>query len=189
MPNPTAGDSDESIESYMERLMQRVRGDAEPAQTALSQSGITQTAMKPKTSSFAAPRAEDVGSTMVAAVMPDGSPMSESAPAEVAPRRPAPDFTANLSAMRELANSAANAAIDLHVRNKDRTHANRKLLGACFALGGSVVLSFVSWEAGSLPGMAGAVTGCSIAAYWMLGAAQGFIRLKSGKPQVETDAK
>jgi hypothetical protein len=150
---------------------------------------MSQTATKPRTSSFAAPRAEDIGSTMVAAIMPDGSPIGELAPAEVAPRRPAPDFTANLSAMRELANSAANAAIDQHVRNKNRSRANRKLLGACLALGGSIVLSVVSWEAGSLPGMAGAVAGCSIAAYWMLGAAQGFIRLKIGKPQVETDAK
>jgi hypothetical protein len=170
-------------------MLLRDRGVVEPKQTTLSQSGITQTATKPKTSSLAASRAEDVGSTMVAANMPDGSSVSDSAPAEVAPRRPAPDLTANLSAMRELANSAANAAINQHVRQKNRSRANRKLLGACLALGGSVVLAFVSWQAASLPGMAGAVAGCSIAAYWMLGAAQGFIRLKGSKQEVEKDSK
>jgi hypothetical protein len=184
---PASGDSEESIESYMERLMQRVRGDEGPAPTSMSQTGVTQTASKPITSSFAAPPAEDVGSTMVAAFMPEGSAGNEPTPAEVAPRRPSPDLTANLSAMRELANSAANAAINLHGRNKDRSRANRKLLGACLTLSASVVLSYFSWEAGSMPGMAGAVAGCSIAAYWMLGAAQGFIRLKSGNQPVKVN--
>jgi chromosome segregation ATPase len=189
----TAGDEEESIESYMERLMQRVRGDSEPAptgvtqtrasQTGFSQTGVSKTASKPLTSSFAAPPAEDVGSTMVAAIMPDGSAEGEPASAEIAPRRVVHDLTANLSAMRELANSAANAAINQHARNKSSQRAQRKLLGSCLTLGASAVLAYFSWESESTPGMAGATSGVAIAMYWMLGAARGFIGLKIKKSQ------
>jgi hypothetical protein len=198
MQKQGGGDDEESIESYMERLMQRVRGDSESAptsvtQTGVAQTGVTQTRMsqslvKPMTASVSPPTAEDVGSTMVAAMMPEDSAESEPASAEAMPRRPAPDLMANLSAMREVANSVAHAAINQHARGKNRKRANRKLFGACLALGGSLVLSYFSWGASSMPGMAGAAAGCTIAMYWMFGAARGFIRLKSGKP-LESDTK
>jgi hypothetical protein len=194
-PKQPGGDEEESIESYMERLMQRVRGDADPAptgamptrasQTSVSQTGVSKTATKLTTSSFAAPPAEDIGSTMVSAIMPEGGAESESAPANVAPRRPAPDLTANLSAMRELANSAANAAINQYARSKTSQRAQRRLLGAGLTLAASTVLAYFSWQSGSREGLGGAATGVVMAAYWMLGAARGFIGLKTAIPTPE----
>jgi hypothetical protein len=158
--------------------MKRVRGDVAPAEPA-----VTKTTSKPSTSVSvsAIPPEENIGSTMVAPIVPQSPSDADSLAGEVAPRRPVPDAVTNLSAMREVANSAALAAINQHVRTKASKGAQRKLLGACLTLAGSAALAHFSWEVGSTPGVAGAAAGCTIAAYWLLGAALGFIRLKRAK--------
>jgi hypothetical protein len=86
--------------------------------------------------------------------------------AEYCPRRTAPELTTNMSAMRELANTAARSAIDRHVRQHTGKQAAGKLVGACLTVLASGVVGYWAARAHSLPaGVAAAIGGC-VGVHW-----------------------
>jgi hypothetical protein len=147
-----ATDEEESIESYMERLMQRVRGDASPTPTSANRA-------EP-----AAPKPPVQESTKVA---PPASPSPAPPPVESGefmPRSTAPELGSNLSAMRELANNAARTAIDHHLRRYNHRQVTGKLLGAGFCLAAGGFLGYCAWRQPSLITAAGAALSAALAA-------------------------
>lgn len=147
-----SGDGDEeSIESYMERLMKRVRGDAPGAPSD----------SKPLTGSRPTP-------PPVVAPPPTIEDTANSEPAEYSPRRMAPELNENLTAMRELANTAARSAIDRHVRQSTVRKAYGKLVGACSTVTASLVLGYWAWHVQSFPASVAGGIGGAVGGYWTL---------------------
>jgi len=156
MQAATASDDEESIESYMDRLMKRVRGDAGGQSGWKSSAVLATPASQPAPEPAAAPEA-------VEAVI-------EAQPTEFSPRRTAPELTTDLSAMRDLANSAARTAIDQHVRQHTSRRAKGRLLGACLTVSFSAVLAIWAWRIHSFQAAIGAGVGGAIGIYWTLAA-------------------
>jgi hypothetical protein len=85
---------------------------------------------------------------------------------ERCPRRPVPELATNISAMRELANTAARSAIDRHVRQHTGKQAAGKLLGAGLTIVASGLLGYWAVRAASLPAGVAAVIGGCAGCYW-----------------------
>jgi hypothetical protein len=156
---------DESIECYMDRLLKRVRS-ASPAATATAPPAALrfETAAPPAQAPANAQPADD----------------------EVyVPRTTAPELPANLSAMRELANTAARTAIDQHVRKHTGRQAAGRLVAAGLTISTSVLLSYWAWRAHSLQAGVAAGIGGSVGMYWTFAALRrlfGAMRLSRPRP-------
>lgn len=178
MPSASVSDDEESIESYMDRLMKRVRGDGGAGQSSW------------KASSSLAPPASAPTPEPVAAPEPTPA-ISDSQPAEYSPRRTAPELSTNLSAMRDLANSAARTAIDQHIRQHTSRRATKRLFGAFVIVGLSVAMAYWAWRIHSFQAGLGAGLGCAIGSYWTMMALRrlsGLKRLDRETVQIETQA-
>ena len=68
--------------------------------------------------------------------------------------------------MRELANTAARSAIDLHVRQRTVRKAIGKLVGACATVTASFVVGYWAFRVPSLPAMVAAGIGGCVGCYW-----------------------
>jgi hypothetical protein len=119
--SPAAGHADEeSIDDYMTRLMARVRGADDVAETPRGQ---TQSA-QPR------PAASDQTSESSQGGPVNARPIfgARHEPVEMAPRKVAPERHVNLLAMRELANLSAQHAITRHARRQMVVSTRSKLL-------------------------------------------------------------
>lgn len=119
-----AEEGDESIESYMERLLNRVRGEAGTAPASdsgkITNPRMTQVPQEPE---------QNVRMTTTTADFVDHS--------EYVPRSQAPEQVHQLSALRELANTAARSAIEHHAKKNQRlTSANTNVAAMGLAAGG-----------------------------------------------------
>lgn len=149
-PATPAAEEDESIEAYMARLLQRVRGE-----TAAS------TVQPPKEEPMAPPPSP----------APPASPVDPTAkltPQEYVPRSAAPESHTHLSTLREVANVAARLAVDRHVRKQTGKKAASKLLGGLLTSSGGVAAAYWAWRAGSLPGLVGAGIGGLTGVVWVV---------------------
>ncbi|QDV71397.1 hypothetical protein Poly24_51330 [Rosistilla carotiformis] len=120
-------DEEDSIEAYMNRLLNRMHGkndEPEPAAPSRPEPTAAPVVSQPTVESL-------VEATVVEEAKQDV--MHES---EYVPRSAAPEHTANLTAMRELANSSARQAIAKSVRNRQRSQSMLKLfLSGAFIMG------------------------------------------------------
>jgi hypothetical protein len=168
------GQDEESIETYMERLMQRVRGDStsqpKPPLVPVLQKQIEE----------------------LAAAAPVESRPSEEQPVkpeEYLPRSQAPEQSANLAAMREVANTAARTAIEQHHQKSGNKQVAFRLLGAGVLLLVSALLGYWAWQMSSITAAVGAGIGLLTGSLWAL---RGFVRmlstLKLSRPQPAADA-
>jgi hypothetical protein len=122
--NPPASEqseADDSIESYMSRLMARLKtSDGEEPRKTNSRAEARNTRATP------------------AAVPPPQPAPTEAKPltclTELAPRSQAPELNANLAAMRELANSAARGAIESHQQRSGKQRVNLRTINTLMAL-------------------------------------------------------
>jgi hypothetical protein len=174
-PAQAHGDDEESIESYMDRLMKRVRGDSTPLASKLNP--IAKPAEEATPQSVATP----------AATTEEPTEEAEEA-GEYSPRRTAPEIS-NMTAMRELANSAARSAIDKHVRKHTGKQVTGKLFGACLTVGTSLMLAYWAWKAQSLPAAVAAAIGSCIGLYWTFAAVRRLFNLmRLNRPQEDQPA-
>jgi hypothetical protein len=137
-PHSSDGE-DDSIELYMSRLLERIRGEQPaPRAPAVSPSQPPTPAPAPAALAGPAPRAD---SQALAAELPRlaappaspiGIPLATHSPAT--PRKP-PEQTTDLAAMRELANTSTRAAIQTsHVRNRTQDLTARLMMVASVLL-------------------------------------------------------
>jgi hypothetical protein len=146
-------DEEESIESYMERLMKRVRGDAPPGPVV--RDPVVETPPPP---------------AVAVEPVPEAKQPAEEESDNYCPRRTAPELVTNLSAMRELANTAARSAIDRHVRQHTGKQAAGKLVGAGLTIAASGLVGYWALRANSLPACVAAFIGGCAGCYWTLAA-------------------
>lgn len=167
--DPVESPDEESIEKYMERLMQRVRGDS----TSAPRPAVMPVLQKQLEEPPAAGPAENLPA--------EQDPVK---PEEYLPRSPAPEQSANLAAMRELANTAARTAIEKHHQKSGNKQVAFKLLGAGVLLLGSALLAYWAWQMSSVTAAVGAAIGLLTGTLWAL---RGFIRflnaIKLSRPQ------
>ncbi len=163
-----SGSDEESIESYMERLMQRVRGDEGEQNVAGA------TPISPIAANSYAANGESGSAQPVAG---QDQPIAAE-PGEFTPRRAAPEVIADMSAMRDIANSAARSAIDRHVRKHTGQQATGRLFGACLTVALSAGLGYWAWKTGSLQAAAGAIIGGGLGLHWLLSAARRLFKLR-----------
>jgi hypothetical protein len=162
---------DESIDKYMDRLLKRVRGET------VSDAGSWK--LQP-----------------VAPAAPAESPPLAPAPVlvegvlepagEYLPRTAAPEQSLGLSAMRDLANTAARDAIDIHIRKHTGRQAVSRLVTAALIITASVILGYWAWRVRSLSAGIGAGVGGIAGVLWTLAALQriaNVIRLNRARPQ------
>ena len=154
-----ANQDDESIESYMERLLQRVRGDAGDAPKPAAP------APAPAYQASQPAPAEESHSEPAAAVS-DKPPAALVNPEEFVPRSQAPEMTSDLAAMRELANSAARSAIAKHQRKTTGKHVTGRLVGIGVVLAASGALAYWAWSIPSITAAVGASVGFTASLYW-----------------------
>lgn len=126
-------EGDESIESYMERLLNRVRGEAGTAPA--SDSGkIT----NPRMTKVNPEPEQNIRMTTTTADLVDHS--------EYIPRSQAPEQVHQLSALRELANTAARSAIEQHAKkNQRQTSANTNVAALGLAAGGVTLVAVAAY--------------------------------------------
>jgi hypothetical protein len=162
---PAGGDEEpeESVEDYMARLMQRLRGgdtaSPAPAASAVSVPTSEEAAVAHVLDTDAeTPPASDV----VEPPAPVAPPIQ---PCEYKPRNQAPERGAGLDALRDLANSSARSAISTH---KVKTHgkaAMGRAIAAGLALLGAV--AFVCWQGyDGVVGLAGTGIALVLAMIW-----------------------
>jgi hypothetical protein len=171
--NRDHGDEDQSVEQYMAKLLHRMRG-GKPADAVI--------AAEPKRSRRKSDPVYNAGSLKTESPKVDpahrAAPSDRNAdssqvidtrgvPVEMV-RRPKPPQTTDLAAMRELANTQARIAIDIHGRKRllKKTLGSLAAALACF-LGTVLALNFVSSE--HHPLRTGAIVGVVAGIYWMLG--------------------
>ncbi|MGE3777139.1 MAG: hypothetical protein AB7F89_08150, partial [Pirellulaceae bacterium] len=148
---PAQGD-DDSIEAYMERLLDRMRGGA-PA---------------PATVPVAAPSdRKPISEIELAVEKPTSSASQPLAPDEYVPRSHAPELNANLAAMREIANSTRRTHLISHAHRTSNSQSKAKLLGAVAAT--SLALASIFYL-DSHPHLAipSLVAGSGMAVLWMI---------------------
>ena len=196
-------DEDDSIEAYMNRLLQRVQGRG--GKTSTGDSATRWTPAPPPVAPQSAAETRPVGgqqsssqrasattsdATLKDTAGADGSPTATATSAGAAdhepfvPRSTAPERNSNLAAMRELANSSARTAIQRSVRQRAQTTVLVKFAQAAASASVGTVLWITSqlqfgWR------MVAAVCLTFLAAYWVYEAFQLFASLRGSA--VETD--
>lgn len=169
-------DSDDSIESYMSRLMQRLRtsDDEEPSPR---KTGSTN-------------RAASSTSKAVTPAPPPAPKPTDSRPltslSELSPRSTAPEQSANLAAMRELANSAARGAIETHRTRNKQDRVNMRTVNTLMALLVAAGFTFMWSRTGSML----ALGGISLSLLWAISssllAASQSLMLRQAKNKTQT---
>lgn len=147
-------DEEESIEAYMSRLMNRVRGTNdrdEPA--ARFQPTVERTPVTEYT---------EVAKLPQLAREPELAPFN---PEEYKPRSQAPEVADRMTAMRSLANDSARTAIASHAKRNWSNVMQLKLLVSVFALVSVVASVVFFWGDPVLIGL-GSLLGVGVLAYW-----------------------
>ena len=157
-------DQEESIDDYMTRLFDRVRETTGRARETAALRGSLETAAdrQPTPPSDSEPTGPTFGRCP-----PPGPPAAAITPRKLperAPRAVAPEKSVDLAAMRELANSSAQAAISHHARRKLIGRVAGKLLVALAALATGVILVGIWWL-----GSANILTLCAAGASLLVG--------------------
>lgn len=155
-PRSSGGDDDDSIESYMNRLLQRVRGETSSSKAAVAP--------------MPAPRSvtlEDLPDEV--SVAPEQAPQTPARPVsnlDDIKAAPAPERSHNMAALRDLANQSARGAIQTSNRRQHRESAKSKLTVSLFGIICGIVVmklspSYTSPEfiGGLVPLFAGLVWG------------------------------
>lgn len=168
VPTPTAAapvEEEDSIEAYMQRLLQRVSGDAEPSTPRVAASHAQ----------LVAPRAESniVEPTKTSPAETAEEPFD---PSTYVPRSTAPELNSNLAAMRELANNSARSAIDSSSKRRQAKHAIGKVVMAMAAVGTALGLWWLSRQTHSVLSYYASLSAGAAALIWGLHAATLAIR-------------
>jgi uncharacterized coiled-coil DUF342 family protein len=172
-----AAPEEDSIEGYMERLLKRVRGDSTANPSAARKQNSSESANLPQSRS-SDPIASGSQPEQAHAAAKDENE-------EFVPRSKAPEATVNLSAMRELANSAARSAINTHARRLTGKSAAARFGAGLLMSGFSAAVAYWAWTLHLMPAVIGAVAGLLLGTCWLLGALGrliGMMRLRPPRP-------
>ena len=167
----TSQSEDDSIENYMSRLLKRVRGEDTVVFTS-----------KPDDSAASAGNAENrVSNDTLQTEADEPEAMCEE---DYLPRRPAPEWSKDLTAMRELANQTARSAIQTSDSLRERSEVVDRMLVIVAASVIGLMLLLLSNSVFSLTVFGGLVCFC-VAFVWTLKVIKIKRRLREQSEQVE----
>jgi hypothetical protein len=148
---------EESIDEYMARLLERVRAGTAGSTTA---EGSIEIPAETESGGPAPPEASE-------GVEPAAVSADRGSPLPIAPRVAAPEDSASIRAMRELANLSAWTAIDRHVRRRLLRSSGAKLFGVLLTLlcSGAMIWMWLYVGAGDLTLYSG-LLGLAVALFW-----------------------
>ena len=124
------GADDDSIEAYMNRLLQRVQGEDEPA---VPEAPMPETISASTSQSSSAPLPVTKDADTEERAMAAPQPVENDEP--LVPRSQAPERAGDLSAMRDLANSSARSAISRSARVQSRDTQIQAMVSFACAVG------------------------------------------------------
>lgn len=172
-PAPVAAhDEEDSIEAYMQRLLQRVSGESEsrphssPAKQSLP-------IVSPVVCEMPAEKASITAEPIV-------EPFD---PSTYVPRSTAPEASSKLAAMRELANSSARSAIHTSTKRRHAKHLSGKLGMSIFAVAAAISLGWLALQTHSTLSFYAAIGACVAGLLWGLHA--GYLWLRKSRHVVE----
>jgi hypothetical protein len=172
---------DESIENYMSRLLQRVRGD-DVGSTSRPQGPVAPRPSAPPEQTVVKPAAAP---TVLGALMGSEAavPMTETlTPEQFIPRSQAPEQSDRLAAMRDLANTSARSAIGRYTRGRLLARLLTRLVLSLGAAAACVFLVLYSTGNPLLAKSGAGVAGVA-AVFWIIRTlhhAQQFVRATRG---------
>jgi hypothetical protein len=157
------GGQGESVDDYMARLMQRLRGGEGTNQDPVPSTFAGST---PEAATEAPVPDLAAGTPPATDVVEPPAPVEEPIePPEYKPRNQAPERGADLNALRDLANSSARSAISTHKVKTDGKAAIGKAITAGLALLGAA--AFVCWQGcNGVVGLAGTGIALFVAMIW-----------------------
>lgn len=155
-PEEDRQEEEESIEAYMARLLERVRGESGTA----GASRMVDAAPAPTPAPAAPPAPAPV----------TAEPASKLTPEAYVPRSNAPESPTHLSALREVANVAARVAVGRHTRRQAARAAAGTFLRGLLSSAGGAAAAYWAWQVQSLPGLAGAAIGGLMGVAWTVAA-------------------
>ena len=168
----SADDNDESVDQYMTRLLERVRGATgdqpsdDPPESPPCETGSVESAESTATTEMAGTSGESSDPLSSKEEGEIGEP-GEQEPVEIPPRTAAPERQENLWAMRELANASAQTAIHRHMRSRILRAGYVKLAAMSLGLlGGTASIWIWANDAHSPLALAAAVVGFAVAAFF-----------------------
>jgi hypothetical protein len=138
-------ESEESINDYMARLMERVSGSDTPYHP---QSQEQSEPPSPETHPEASPETHPEASPSGPANVPPARPGFRE-PVELTARAEAPEKHVDMSAMRQLANASAKTAIDKHTQGQMSSNKRSKLLVVVISLLVGGMLMWMGLEFGA----------------------------------------
>lgn len=147
-----AGEED-SIELYMQQLLQRMRGDTEVVKA--KPSGATRVVAEADVVE------EDVGRP--APLVDEPTVLSQE---EYQPRSAAPEANVNLQAMRQLANDNRQKHILTHAQRTWEARSRNKLIGSAAGIA-TAIAAFFYLDTHTLPAVGALLCGLGIAGYWI----------------------
>jgi chromosome segregation ATPase len=159
-------DDDESLEQYMAKLMQRVRGDSTPAAASAKPSTSVQKPVSSGPLGYESPPIQSERPMSLSAIsLRDSVSAGDATPADAPLRKSMPTPQTDLEALRALANESARRAISRHSIRKYRRNATTKLIVSTLAAMTSVwlMLESPSWMHWQFLAACGIIL---IAVYW-----------------------
>jgi hypothetical protein len=180
-PADTDAEHDETVEDYMARLLQRMRGtsqkepvDGSDEQVADERATVDEAPCEAAVDEQAAdadvvyaPEATAPASLIdsPAEVEPEDAEPTPLAAGEFRPRKQAPESKSDLGALRELANNSARSAIDHHQQQQQMHKAFGRFVIAGVALIGGAAFFFLQSFVGQIA-LTGAVISVLLAVIW-----------------------
>ncbi len=152
-PAQEGSEDEESIESYMQQLLTRVRGDSPP----------TGTGPNPVYRAAAAPAPTREAEEKPVAPPKPVAPVTKE---EYIPRSQAPEQSMSLAAMREVANSQARAAIQTHAKKVGKKQSSGRFAAAAAAIVLGVPGLIWGLQTHSLPATAGGGISLIVGLFW-----------------------
>lgn len=139
MPTAPASDDDDSIDDYMRKLMQRVRGTSTNEDNPVP-------ARKPALAAMVSETADEDRNEPAQTQPIDAPPAKHEMLRDISELRrgPAPEAMANMGALRQLANQSARHAIDVAASRQSREKATMRLTVSVISVAVGTLASIVS---------------------------------------------
>jgi hypothetical protein len=174
----SGSDDEESIEDYMAKLLQRVRGESAPTTVAKSGHAPEQKLPISVRAGYEVPDSVDA----------DGEPEPRVSLEAIRRKSPALEPQADLEALRALANESARRAITRHAMRKSRRNLGTKMIVSTLAGVTSLWLMLNAKELWNLEFITACVS-MLVAAYWAAETLRSLARTMRVATTDETDAE
>ena len=177
---------EESIEDYMTRLLQRVKGSSDAGPTTIKSSASTLKSRETATSPATVDTQQPMADSPVTNVETSAAQATEVKSIEFTPRQAPPENAANLAALRNLANDTARQALHNSNRKKTEMVLVGKIAIAVLGFGGGMLLLVLNGFRANVA-MIGMIASFVVCLLWGYEAVVQFKQLQASKVREASD--